>query len=93
MYTISKEKEFLQSYSCHLTITGRLTFQAGSNGTCQLSPQKDNVRFQNSFFPDFLLIHRAKYIFSRDMFCLYHLRAKIHSVSVKQCMTYFNLDL
>ena len=37
--------------------------------------------FKNSFFPDFLLIHRAKYIFSRDMFCLYHFRAKIHSVA------------
>ena len=40
--------------------------------------------FKNSFFPNFLLIHRAKYIFSRDMFCLHHFRAKIHGVSFKQ---------
>ena len=32
--------------------------------------------FKNSFFPNFLLFHRAKYIFSKDMFCLYHFRAK-----------------
>ena len=38
--------------------------------------------FKNSFFPNFLLIHRAKYVFSIDMFCLYHFRAKIHSVTV-----------
>ena len=36
--------------------------------------------FKNSFFSNFLLTHRAKYIFSRDMFCLYHFRAKIHGV-------------
>ena len=36
--------------------------------------------FKNFFFPNFLLIHSAKYIFSRDMFCLYHFRAKIHGV-------------
>ena len=28
--------------------------------------------FKNSFFPNFVFIPRAKYIFSRDMFCLYH---------------------
>ena len=37
--------------------------------------------FKNSFFPNFLLIHRAKYIFSIDMFCVYHFKAKIHGVS------------
>ena len=36
--------------------------------------------FKNSFFPNFLLIHRAKYILSRAMFCQYHYRAKIHCV-------------
>ena len=36
--------------------------------------------FKNSFFLNFLLIHRAKYIFSRDMFCLPHFWAKIHGV-------------
>ena len=36
--------------------------------------------FKNSFFHNFLLIHTAKYIFSRDMFCLYHFRAKTHGV-------------
>ena len=36
--------------------------------------------FKNSFFLNFLLIHIATYIFSRDMFCLYYFRAKIHSV-------------
>ena len=38
--------------------------------------------FKNSFFPNFLLIYRAKYIFSRDMFYLYHFRAKIHGVKL-----------
>ena len=37
-------------------------------------------KFKNSFFPNFLLIHRAKYIFSRDVFFLYHFRAKIHGM-------------
>ena len=36
--------------------------------------------FKNSLFPNFLLTYRAKYIFSRDIFCLYHFRAKIHGV-------------
>ena len=35
---------------------------------------------KNSFFPIFLLIHRATYIFSRDMFWRYHFRAKIQGV-------------
>ena len=39
--------------------------------------------FKNSFVPNFLLIHRAKYIFSRDMFYLYHFGAKIHGLSLK----------
>ena len=45
--------------------------------------------FKNSFFPNFLLIHRAKHIFSRDMFCLYHFRAKIHGVTSTRNLTYF----
>ena len=45
--------------------------------------------FKNSFFPNFLLTHRAKYIFSRDMFCLYHFRAKIHGVFLFS-QPYFN---
>ena len=36
--------------------------------------------FKNSFSPAFVYIHRAKYIFSRDMFCLPHFWAKIHGV-------------
>ena len=36
--------------------------------------------FKNSFSPAFVYIHRAKYIFSRDMFCLPHFGAKIHGV-------------
>ena len=36
--------------------------------------------FKNYFFPNFLLIHKAKYIFSRDMFCICNFRAKIHGV-------------
>ena len=40
--------------------------------------------FKNSFFHNFLLIHRAKYIFSRDTFCLYHFRSKIHGVCPKE---------
>ena len=35
--------------------------------------------FKNSFFPNLVLIHRAKYIFS-DMLCLYHFWARIHGV-------------
>ena len=37
--------------------------------------------FKNSFSSAFVYIHRAKYIFSRDMFCLPYLWAKIHCVS------------
>ena len=36
--------------------------------------------FKNSFSPAFINIHRAKYIFSTDMFCLPHFWAKIHGV-------------
>ena len=36
--------------------------------------------FKNSFSPAFIYILRAKYNFSRDMFCLYHFWAKIHRV-------------
>ena len=35
--------------------------------------------FKNSFSPAFVYIHRTKYIFSRNMFCLPHFWAKIHS--------------
>ena len=55
MLTKPGEKEFLKSYiglsSCHLTSTGRPAHQAGFNGACQLSPQKDNVGIQKFFFP------------------------------------------
>ena len=47
--------------------------------------------FKNSFFPNFLLIHRAKYIFSRVMFCLYHFRAKIHGVSSELAFLQMNV--
>ena len=48
--------------------------------------------FKNSFFPNFLLIRRVKYIFSRDMFCLYHFKAKIHGVDSHQnCVTALEL--
>ena len=36
--------------------------------------------FKKSFSPAFVYIHRAKYIFSRDMFCLPHFWPKIHGV-------------
>ena len=36
--------------------------------------------FKNSFSFAFVYIHRAKYIFSRDMFCLPYFWAKIHGV-------------
>ena len=36
--------------------------------------------FKNSFSSDFANIHRAKYIFSREMFCLYHFSAIIRDV-------------
>ena len=55
MKTKSGEKEFLKSYigllSCHLTSNGPLANPAGSIGAVQLSPQKDNVRFQKFFLP------------------------------------------
>ena len=38
--------------------------------------------FKNSFFANVVVIHRAKYIFSKDMFCLYHIGAKIGGVIV-----------
>ena len=85
MYTKAGEKEFLKSYigllSCHLTSTGRPAHLAGMNGVVLLGPQRTTYDFKNSFFPNFLLIHKAKYIFSRDMFCLHHFRAKIHGVA------------
>ena len=36
--------------------------------------------------PGFVYIHRAKSIFSRDMFCLYHFRAKIYGVSCQHSL-------
>ena len=76
MQTKFGEKEFLKSYNvllrCHLTSTGHPVHPAGFNGVVQLSPQKDNVRIQKFFLTNFVLIHRAKYIFFRDMFCLQH---------------------
>ena len=45
-----------------------------------MAARKANVRFQKFFSPAFVYIHRAKYNFSRDMFCLPHFWAKIHSV-------------
>ena len=28
--------------------------------------------FKNSFFPNFVFISRVEYVFSEDMFCIYH---------------------
>ena len=88
MYTKSGEKEFLKLYiglsSCHLTTTGRPALK------------RTMYDFKNSFFFDFLLIQRAKYIFSRDMFCLYHFWTKINSVlcvSVVECVVVLVLVL
>ena len=95
MHTKSGEKEFLKSYiglsSCHLTRTSRLAHSAGS------AIKRTMYDFKNSFFPNFVFIHRAKYIFSRDMFCLYHFRAKIHgvkpAVASQECTCrYFLID-
>ena len=47
--------------------------------------------FKNSIFPNLLLINRAKYIFSRDMFCLFHFRAKMHGV-VRALPTVYFID-
>ena len=84
MYTKAGEKEFLKSYiglsSCHITSTGQPAHSAGINGAVYLGLQRTMYDFKTSFFLNFLLIHRAKYIFSRDMFSLYHFRAKIHGV-------------
>ena len=38
---------------------------------------------KNSFSPDFVYIHTEKYIFFRDMFCLYHFWAKNYNVNSK----------
>ena len=46
-----------------------------------LALKRTMYNFKNCFFPNYLLIHRAEYIFSRYMLCLYHFRAKIHGVS------------
>ena len=84
MFIKAREKEFLKLYivlfSFHLTSTGQPAHSAGIYGAVQLSPQKDMYDFKTSFFPNFPLIHRAKDIFSIDMFCMYHFRAKIHGV-------------
>ena len=42
------------------------------------SPMYD---FKSSFSLAFVYIHRTKYVFSRDMFCLPHFWGKIHGVS------------
>ena len=44
--------------------------------------------FKNSLFPNFLLIHRAKYVFSRDMFCLPYFSATIHCVHPSSSLDY-----
>ena len=57
--------------------------KAGEKGQFSSALKRTMYDFKNSFFPNFLLIYRAKYIFSRDMFCLYHFGAKIHGVGCK----------
>ena len=49
--------------------------------------------FKNSFFPNFVFIGRVKYIFSRDMFYLYHFQARIHGVARNQWKKYLLLKL
>ena len=45
--------------------------------------ERPMYNFKNSFSPAFVYIHRAKYVASRDMFCLPHFWAKIHEVRGK----------
>ena len=49
--------------------------------------ERPMYNFKNSFSPAFVYIHRAKYIFSRDMFCLPHFGEKIHGVITKSEMS------
>ena len=48
--------------------------------------------FKDSFPPAFVYIHRVKYIFSRDIFCLPYFWAKIHGV-IWQEMNCFSFEL
>ena len=45
---------------------------------------KANVQFQRFFSPGFVYIYRAKYIFSKNLSCLYHFLAWFHGVHCKQ---------
>ena len=47
---------------------------------CSSALKRTMYDIKNFFCLNFILISRVKYIFSRDMFCLYHFRAKIHGV-------------
>ena len=46
----------------------------------RLHLERPIYNFKNSFPPDFIYVHRAECIFSRDMFCLYHFRAMIYKI-------------
>ena len=63
----SRGKRILKSYiglsSCHLTSTGRQAHSSGINGAVQLSPQKDNVRFQRFFLPQCFHYSQSKISF------------------------------
>ena len=52
-----REKRIFESHigllSCHLISTGRPAHLAAYIGAVQLSPQKDNVRFQKFILPQF----------------------------------------
>ena len=66
MLTKSGKKEFLKSYiglsNCNLPSMWPV-LQPRFNGVFQLNPQ-----IENSFFPNFVFIHRAKDVFSRTYF-------------------------
>jgi len=89
-----EKKEFLKSYIVLLRAKLNCTIYASQMGllagasqvaTRKAGPMYD---FKNSFFLAFIYIHRAKYIFSRDMFCPPHFWAKIHCVTRLYLLSY-----
>ena len=78
------KKEFLKSYIVLLRVELKCTIYASQMGRQPVLVRWQLARpmydFKNSFFLAFVHINRAKYIFSRDMFCLPHFWAEIHSV-------------
>ena len=67
--------------SCHATINP--AWRAGWPVLVKWQHERPMYDLKNSFSSAFVYIHRAKYVFSRNMFCLPHFWAKIHGVTCK----------